>query len=871
MGEVYLAHDTELGRHVALKIPQFQADDGPEVLERFKREARSAAMLLHPNICPIHDVGEISGIHFLTMAYVEGCSLADRARQNPPIPQQQIANLICKLALAMNEAHSLGIVHRDLKPSNIMINQRNEPMVMDFGLAWFTNVSRPGEERLTQSGLALGTPAYMSPEQVKGELDSVGASSDIYSLGVIMYELLTGKLPFQGSVRSLLANILTQEPASPSSIRQDIDLELERICLKAMAKATEDRYASMTELADALAKYLGPARDTAQRRSRWRSWIAAACAIAAIVMATTLYIHTEFGTIKIELSDPAAQVQIKLDGNSIDLTGIDSPLRLRAREHGLEITGKDFETITKVFRVRSGSNKPLLIELIPRQSEPVIAETKPTIRATGAAAPRVVQRSPEEIKTRRHQYLDQHLKLLLTGKQRDAPPTINALSFPPNVKTQSEVSTDGLTPKIFRDVECTRQVDPDRAKTAGVEYVKGYMDAQSRPRQVECYDKDGGIHEGPLGWALARYWYDAKGNRIQEAFFGIDSKPAENSELVIAAHHAFDAAGDKAETRFYDAQGKAAEDRFGVHRRVFDSKTGTSEYRLDGSRRELWLPPINLGLRINRDAAWRPAITAGGQEMYFATGWRGSEIAARKGIHRVVWKGDRWSDPELVQMDGKPLGGLNPSISSDGRLMVVFGWKSSPYPHHQDIDEFRDLSNYGWADIYIREKKDGAWQQPRNAGSLVNEFDQEGGASFIPGSHSLCVSSRRIQGASCELGISDRQGDDWGKPRPLNVGSAMHPVFTPNGQRIYFSSTRKGSFGFDDIWVTQKSRVGWSRPINLGSSINGADTDDSAPAMLGDDVMYFSRCGPPWNLWVTGRADSEAAIRHMANIHALGE
>jgi WD40 repeat protein/serine/threonine protein kinase len=376
MGEVYLAHDTELDRDVALKVPQFQTDRSPDVLERFKREARSAAMLLHPNICPILDVGEIGGIHYLTMAYVEGISLADVARREPPISQREVAILIHKLALTLQEAHAQGVVHRDLKPSNIMINRRGEPIVMDFGLAWLTDAGRPGEERLTQTGLALGTPAYMSPEQVKGARDSVGASCDIYSLGVILFELLTGKLPFQGSVRTVLANVLTEEPVSPSTIRAGIDPELEGICLKAMAKSPDNRYASMSELADALARYLSSQVEPSRRLPRW-PWAVAASAIATTVLAAVFYIATNFGTIKIEISDPAADVQVKVDGDTVELTGIDGSLRLRAREHLLEITGNDFVTVSKLFRVRRGPNEPLSIELIPKQSGLVDNDAKP--------------------------------------------------------------------------------------------------------------------------------------------------------------------------------------------------------------------------------------------------------------------------------------------------------------------------------------------------------------------------------------------------------------------------------------------------------------------------------------------------------------
>ncbi len=254
MGMVYLAEDTQLQRQVALKTPHFDQEPTAEVLERFYREARAAATLQHPNICPVYDVGQIDGRHFISMAYIEGHALSAFIRPDKPQPERQILIIVRKLAQALEEAHARGIVHRDLKPANIMVDKRNEPIVMDFGLA--RQLQRGKNIRITQSGMLIGTPAYMSPEQVDGDPDQVGPRSDQFSLGVILYELLTGQLPFRGSLSAVLAQIVAQAPAPPCQLRPDLDLRIETVCLKMLAKDPANRFASMTGVAEELAAIL---------------------------------------------------------------------------------------------------------------------------------------------------------------------------------------------------------------------------------------------------------------------------------------------------------------------------------------------------------------------------------------------------------------------------------------------------------------------------------------------------------------------------------------------------------------------------------------------------------------------------------------
>ncbi len=274
MGVVYLAEDLRLGRRVALKIPKFDADEKLHLSDRFRREARTMASVLHRNLCPIFDVDEQDGTHYLTMAFIEGETLSqiikrtdgDASRQSRessrqvltsptalPFTSRQIAELIRKLALALDEAHRAGIIHRDLKPANVMFDRSGEPILMDFGLAWMVHEA---DSRMTQSGAIVGTPAYMAPEQAAGETDKVGAASDIYSLGAILYELLTGRPIYSGGVTRVLFKLMHETPTRPSQVRDDIDPKLEEICWKAIARRPEDRFTTAADFAEALARYL---------------------------------------------------------------------------------------------------------------------------------------------------------------------------------------------------------------------------------------------------------------------------------------------------------------------------------------------------------------------------------------------------------------------------------------------------------------------------------------------------------------------------------------------------------------------------------------------------------------------------------------
>jgi serine/threonine protein kinase len=284
MGAVWEAVDTRLDRKVAVKVllPGFEAR--PEYIERFRREALHSARLRHANIVTVHDVGEDGGRHYLVMDLVEGITLAELLRRQNPTYREKVA-LLEKIARAVDYAHSQGIVHRDLKPTNIMLERRGdgshahrsrggdadepstslfgstpgsdhalgEPLVMDFGLAF----DAERDSSLSVAGRAIGTPSYMPPEQATGRHERIGRHSDVYSLGAILYELLTGRPPFTGeSMVQILQAVCRDEPVRPSRLARDAPADLQTICLKCLEKQPGRRYRSAALLADDLRAWL---------------------------------------------------------------------------------------------------------------------------------------------------------------------------------------------------------------------------------------------------------------------------------------------------------------------------------------------------------------------------------------------------------------------------------------------------------------------------------------------------------------------------------------------------------------------------------------------------------------------------------------
>jgi len=349
MGVVYKARQKSLGRLVAVKLILAGQFAGKQIAQRFKSEAIAAAVLQHPNIVAVHEVGVHNGQHFFSMDYVEGQNLADLVGQRPLRPREA-ARYVKLIAEAIHYAHGQGILHRDLKPSNVLIEAAtDQPRVTDFGLARRLNE----ESSLTVTGQVLGSPHFMPPEQASGGRGKVGRTSDVFGLGGILYFLLTARAPFQGeTLETTIEQVLRARPVSPRLLNPALPRDLETICLKCLEKAPERRYQSAQELADELGRFIRDepilARPVSQIEKAWR-WCRRKPVLAGL-SATTLAL-----LLSVAIGSPIALYQINQQRQRAEAANDETRRRAYAAE------------ITAAFHALDENNLGRAIELLNRQ------------------------------------------------------------------------------------------------------------------------------------------------------------------------------------------------------------------------------------------------------------------------------------------------------------------------------------------------------------------------------------------------------------------------------------------------------------------------------------------------------------------------
>ena len=603
MGVVYRARQLALNRPVALKMVLAGQYASPELLSRFLTEAEAVASLQHPHIVQVFDLGKCDGNPFFAMEFVDGGNLSDRIAEQP-LNFRDAAEMVERLARAVQFAHDRGIIHRDLKPMNVLLTADGTPKIADFGLAKRLHSTTD----MTASGAILGTPGYLAPEQARGQTRNVAEPADIYALGVILYELITGRVPFVGeSDVDVLGQVAEGDVPSPAWLRPSVPRDLETICLKCLEKNPKDRYATAAALAADLRNFLYGEPILARRRSRLERalrWIQRrpARAIAAIALVLAIVIGVtewkQYRTRRDYVTETAALYQNAFPRWSFVREGLTPITEGTAQRRGISFRITRRGARGPVIRLDaingSGFSTPFPIDIaLVGAGEQSASRRESSLEYEWDAAgkiSRIVAKDRSErtvwsfqftSRTQGH-YVDEYgTPRALTGSGA----TGVKFDFSPEGYTLRKLFCDPLgNPQPNHDGSFGEKFDVDdrglpvlitnlgfdeQPTLHRVGYVKyrTTFDSMGNLQEVEFLDAEGQPAVVQWGYSKYRYAYDKYGNLAETTFFGPDGAPAMHRDGYAKYMQEFDDHGNIVSESYFDTAGRPVVTSFGYFRR----------------------------------------------------------------------------------------------------------------------------------------------------------------------------------------------------------------------------------------------------------------------------------------------------------------
>lgn len=837
MGTVLLVHDTALGRDVALKLPHLDTRHDSEALARFHREARAMASVHHANLCPIFDVGESDGRPFLTMAYIDGHSLAEQIDSSGPMPADHAARLVRKLALAIQAAHDSDVLHRDLKPSNVMIGRNGEPAITDFGLA---TLDRNNDSELTLSGAAVGSPAYMSPEQVNGRRDEMGPPTDVYALGVMLYQLLCGRLPFEGTGFEVMGRIAAGQTPQLPTTHVELDKRLENVCLRAMSFEPGDRFQSTADLAEALEPFCHK-KEGAQlpsvRATKERKGLVAA--------GTVVFVALLFGAVWMAGWHPQneAPPESFMAVRSRDAHGTQNASAANGpRDTPLPAIAPFDETAAQNFQQTWASHLGVPVNLT------VDLEGVPLTMVLIPPGEFMMGSSPEQIETAQAMAFranDAYAKDRIPFEAPAHRVTITQPFF---------LGKYELTQDQWLAVMDSFPVDRERGSNLPIEKISSDDVAQL----LNKLNREPTLHGLEFHLPTEAQWEYACRAGTETAWYCGDAE----SDLPRVAHFA-----DTARKQVKPV-GELLPNAWGL----FDMHGNVAEWCADNYEKWFYDGSPQEDPICQSDSG-RSSIRGGdcgSAPLYTRCALRGHEFSDFRKIRVGVRLAATLVDDHLHVGEGAPRAQTrtDPPIATapfDEPAAKRTEPSDSRAATSTDTGEMLTLSN--------------GWQMgvPVNAGPNVNSDGHDSNPAISEDSNSLFFYSKRSSPAG--LWISTRPSADSPWEPALVFDGPLHdcetdpaPHLSHDGLTMLFSADRAGGMGGTDLWQITRPAIGqpWSEPENLGNIVN-TDSFEVAPALSADGLTLFFASERPEgegrsDLWMTTRPQVDSPWTRPGNL-----